>query len=72
MFANGMLEVECYNVFLKAWSRSRKNLGEGLTRLNALCQEVMITSLVTLVTIYVTIITGVLRWPVRGITPPTT
>jgi hypothetical protein len=27
-------------VFLKKWAKSRTNLGEGLMRLNALCQEV--------------------------------
>jgi hypothetical protein len=38
--AHGMLDVEGYNVFLKKWSRSRKNLAAGLIRNNALVQEV--------------------------------
>jgi hypothetical protein len=46
MFASGMLEVECYNVFLKHWAKSsRKNVGEGIARLNALCQEVWLDGL---------------------------
>jgi hypothetical protein len=40
-----MLEVECYNVFIKHWAKSRKDLGEGLVRMNALCQEVWLDSL---------------------------
>ena len=39
MYASGMLTVESYNVFLKHWAKSRKNVGEGISRLNALCQE---------------------------------
>lgn len=40
MFAHGMLTVEQYNVYLKKWSRSRKNVGEGMSRQNAYIQEV--------------------------------
>jgi hypothetical protein len=41
-------QVEAYNVFIKHWSKSRKNLGEGLSRLNALSMEVWALSAVSL------------------------
>jgi hypothetical protein len=37
--AHAMVEVETYNQFLKKWAKSRKNLGEGIARLNRYVQE---------------------------------
>jgi hypothetical protein len=48
MLAHAMLDVESYNVFLKKWAKSRKNLGEGLSRLNASVVEAWLGKLTIL------------------------
>ena len=40
--SSGMLDVEGYNVFINKWAKSRKNVGEGMSRQNAMVSEVYI------------------------------
>jgi hypothetical protein len=48
MLAHAMLDVESYNVFLKKWAKSRKNIGEGISRFNATVVEAWLGKLTIL------------------------
>lgn len=41
--SSAMLDVEGYNVFVNKWAKSRKNVGEGWSRQNAMVAEVSVT-----------------------------
>lgn len=40
--SSAMLDVEGYNVFINKWAKSRKSVGEGLSRQNSMVAEVCV------------------------------